>query len=177
MRGWWWIAWVCGLLLAWLVGPPGVKAHVGAPYPVLVEEKVGPYVASVLADPDVGEGTFYVLVTLPEDEPTPPDTVVSVWVAPEDGHQPEARHTAERQQTRYGERFVARVPFDAEGPWRLRLVIEGSAGGGETSFPVRVTPSGIGWLATGACLLPFLVLGALWLRGTLRQRATQGQSR
>jgi hypothetical protein len=52
-------------------------------------------------------------------------------------------------------------------------VIEGSAGNGEISFPVRATPSGIGWLATLACLLPFVILGALWLRGTLRQRAAE----
>ena len=39
-------------------------AHVGAPYPVLLEEPVGPYIVSALADPDVGTGTFYILVTM-----------------------------------------------------------------------------------------------------------------
>jgi hypothetical protein len=52
----------------------------------------------------------------------------------------------------------------------VRLAIEGPAGRGETSFPVRVTPSGVGWLATLACLVPFVILGGLWLRGTLRSR-------
>ena len=160
-----------GLLLIWLLAQPAtVQAHVGAPYPVLLEEAVGPYIASALADPDVGEGTFYVLVTLPDGQPPPTGTNVTVWVRPDDGHLPEADSLAQRQQTRYGERFVAKVPFDAEGPWQVRMVIEGPAGKGETSFPVRVTPSGIGWLATLACLLPFVVLGALWLRGALRQR-------
>jgi len=28
-------------------------------------------------------------------------------------------------------------------------------------------------LATLACLVPFLILGGLWLRGTLRQRSSQ----
>jgi hypothetical protein len=93
-------------------------------------------------------------------------------VQPQDDHQAETRHVAEHQQTRYGERFVADVPFDAKGPWQVRLAITGSAGSGETSFPVQVTPSGIGWLATVACLLPFAVLGGLWLRGVLRQRST-----
>jgi hypothetical protein len=55
----------------------------------------------------------------------------------------------------------------------VRLALEGPAGTGETSFPVRVTPSGVGWLATLTCLLPFVGLGALWLRGTLRQRAAR----
>jgi hypothetical protein len=108
---------------------------------------------------------------MPDGEPAPPSTGVTVWAEPEDGHQAAAGYPAEREETRYGERFVARVPFDAEGPWQVRLVIDGPAGTGETSFPVRVTPSGIGWLASVACLVPFLILGALWLRGALRQRS------
>lgn len=164
---------ICGLLLVWLVRPPLVLAHVGAPYPVLLEEPVGPYVASALADPDVGKGTFYILVTLPEGQPVPTDTDVTIWIAPEDGHMAEASYLALREETRYGERFVAEVPFDAEGPWQVRLAIDGQAGFGEISLPVQVTPSGIGWLATLACLVPFVLLGVLWLRGTMRQRARQ----
>lgn len=159
-----------GLTLILLTLPQTALAHVGAPYPVLLEEPVGPYVASALADPDVGAGTFYVLVTLADGKPVPPGTTVTLWVKPEDGHQAETAHAAEREETRYGERFVAKVPFDAEGQWQVRLVIEGSAGVGETAFPVRVTPSGVGWLATMACLLPFVVLGLLWLRGIRRSR-------
>jgi hypothetical protein len=168
----WLLCWLAaGLTIAWLASPRLALAHVGAPYPVLLEQPVGPYVTSALADPDVGTGTFYVLVGLPGAEAVPPGTSVTVWVEPEDGHQAAAGHPAEREETRYGERFVARVPFDAEGPWRVRLVIDGPAGIGETSFVVRVTPPGIGWLASVACLIPFLVLGALWLRGALRQRS------
>jgi hypothetical protein len=162
-----------GVLLVWLAWPAAAEAHVGAPYPVLLEEAVGPYTVSTLADPDVGQGTFYVLVALAGGESPPEGTTLMVWVEPEDGHRAEASYQAGRQQTRYGERFVAEVPFDAEGPWQVRLVLEGPAGTGETTFPVRVTPSGVGWLATLACLLPFVILGALWLRGTLRQRAAQ----
>jgi hypothetical protein len=159
------------LVLAWLVAPPVALAHVGAPYPVLMEEPVGPYLVSALADPDVGQGTFYVLVSLASEQAPPPDTVVTVWVEPEDGHRGETNHQAEREQTRYGERFVAKVPFDAEGRWGVQLEIEGSAGQGSVAFPVQVTPAGTGWLATVACLVPFLILGGLWLRGTLRQRS------
>jgi hypothetical protein len=166
-----------GLVLCWLVQgllAPGVaRAHVGAPYPVLMEEPVGPYLVSALADPDVGGGTFYVLVSLDDTAP-PQGTTVTAWVEPEDGHLPAEAYPAERQETRYGERFVVKVPFDAEGPWQVRLAVEGPAGAGEVAFPVRVTPSGTGWLATVACLVPFLVLGGLWLRGVLRQRDRGG---
>ena len=163
--------WLITWLAIWLIlaCPLRARAHVGAPYPVLLEEPVGPYMASALADPDVGTGTFYILITLDSGQQVPADTVVTVWAKPEDVHLAEAGYGAERQQTRYGERFVAKVPFDSEGPWQVRLVIEGSAGQGETLFPVRVTPSGTGWLATLACLVPFAILGGLWLKGARRQ--------
>ncbi len=169
---WRWLL-IGGLLLVWLARPPLAFAHVGAPYPVLLEEPVGPYVASALADPDVGKGTFYILVTLLGGQPAPLDTDVTVWIAPEDGHLAEAGYPAQREETRYGERFVAEVPFDVEGPWQIRLAIDGQAGSGAASFPVRVTPSGLGWLATLACLVPFALLGLLWLRGSIRQRSRQ----
>jgi hypothetical protein len=166
------MGWLLGLMvLVRLVWPAAAMAHVGAPYPVLLEEPTGPYLVSALADPDVGQGTFYVLIAMADGGTVPADTVVTVWVEPEDGHLAEAGYEAERQDTRYGERFVAEVPFDIEGPWSVRLAIEGAAGSGEVSFPVKVTPSGIGWLATLACLLPFVGLGALWLRGARRQRS------
>jgi hypothetical protein len=161
---------------AWLAWPALAMAHVGAPYPVLLEEQVGAYTVSALADPDVGTGTFYILLTV-DGAPPPQGTAVTVWVEPEDGHQTGSAHIATREDTRYGERFVAKVPFDAKGTWQVSLVIEGSSGRGETSFPVRVTPSGVGWLATLACLVPFVLLGALWLRGTRRQRANQDQEK
>jgi hypothetical protein len=168
MKGKHWLALsLAGLVfVAW---PATVLAHSGSPYPVLLEERVGPYITSALADPDVGTGTFYVQATMPDETPAPPDTVVTIWSKPQDGHASEAAYQAERQQTRYGERFVAKVPFDAKGPWQVRLTIEGPAGNGETSFPIQVTPKGFQWLTTIACLVPFVILGLLWLRASRRQ--------
>jgi hypothetical protein len=170
-RGRWGIVlFLCALAL---LRPGEAEAHVGAPYPVLLEEGVGPYVVSAVADPDVGTGTFYILITLVGGAAPPPDTVVTLHAEPEDGHRAASQHQAERQETRYGERFVVQVPFDVKGTWQVTLSVEGSSGQGEVSFPVQVTPSGIGWLATVACLLPFVLLGGLWLRGALRQRPSR----
>jgi hypothetical protein len=160
-----------GLLLVWLLVPPRVTyAHVGAPYPVLLEQPVGPYVVSALADPDVGVGTFIVQVTLADGTPAPADTTVGLWVRPEDGHADETGHQAGWQMTRDGERFIAKVPFDARGMWRVRLTVEGAEGGGEVTFLVEVTPPYPGTLTTIVCLLPFVVLGGLWAAGALRSR-------
>jgi hypothetical protein len=157
--------------LVWLILPAVARAHVGAPYPVLLEEPVGPYTLSALADPDVGGGTFYILVER-DGASAPAGTTVTVWAEPADGRLDPAAYAAAREETRYGERFVAEVPFEAEGPWQMRLVVEGPAGTGEAAFPVEVTPPGTGWIATVACLVPFVLLAALWLRGILRRRST-----
>ena len=165
--------WIGVLLLAcmWagLTWVPDGQAHFGAPYPVLLEQTVGPYIVSALADPDAGVGTFIVEATLAGSRPVPGDTLVVVRVEPEDGHAPEASYQAQRQELRQGDRFVAKVPFDAEGMWRVRLGVEGSAGRGETTFRVRVTPPGPRWATTLVCLLPFVALGGLWVIGALRQ--------
>jgi hypothetical protein len=117
------------LLLAWLLGPREVaRAHVGSPYPVLLEQPLGPYVVSALADPDVGVGTFIVQVALADGAVAPADTAVTLSVRPEDGHAPESAHQAQRQVTRDGERFIAKIPFDARGMWEIGLAVEGAAG-------------------------------------------------
>jgi hypothetical protein len=159
-----------GWLLAALCFPQPAEAHMGAPYPVLMEQAVGPYTVSALADPDVGVGTFIIEVTLAGGEPPPEDTVLTLSVVPDDGHAEEATYQAERTLTRDGERFIGEVPFDVKGFWSVRLALMGPAGEGETSFQVRVTPPGPGWVETLLCLIPFVLVAILWLLGARRKR-------
>jgi hypothetical protein len=172
------LRWLCLALfvLLWLSRPAPARAHWGAPYPVLLEQGVGPYLVSALADPDVGTGTFIVQITLLDGTAAPADTTISLWVQPEDGHLDAYGQEAEREVTRGEERFVARIPFDSEGQWQVRLELEGSAGPGEVSFGVRVTPPGPGWWATVACLVPFAGLGILWWIGSRRQEQPPASS-
>lgn len=157
------------LLLGLLLWPAEAGAHAGAPYPVLLEEPVGPYLVSALADPDVGGGTFYMQVALADGSALPDGTQVTLRTWPEDGHLSAIPYKAERRGTRYGERFVAEIPFDAEGPWQVELIVDGPSGEGEVSFGVEVTPPGTPWLTTVACLLPFAAAALIWLRATLRR--------
>lgn len=158
------------LLLALLAWPGAALAHTGAPYPVLLEEPAGPYLVSALADPDVGEGTFYVQVALADGGPVPAGTRLSLRTWPDDGHLPAAAYEGARDDTRYGERFVVEVPFDATGTWQVELAVDGPAGQGQAAFGVEVTPAGINWLTTVACLVPFVLAALVWLRATLRRR-------
>ncbi len=169
------------LLLAWLAFPLTARAHSGAPYPVLLEERVGPYIVSVLADPDVGTGTFYLEIGLAQGGPAPADTQVTVWVRPEDGHAAEAGYPAQPQTASRDARetysLIAKIPFDAEGMWQVRLTLEGTAGKGEATFNVRVTPPGPGWVRTLLCFLPFIFLGILWVFGARRQQRDRSSDR
>ncbi len=157
-------------VFGWLAWAWPALAHVGPPYPILLDEPVGPYVVSSLADPDVGIGTFVLAITDAQGQPAPPDTRVVLSVRPLDGHAAPASHIAQWQRVRDGERFIARVPFDAEGMWQVQLSVEGTAGRGQISVDVRVTPAGISWLSSLLCLAPFLLVGILWIVGARRQR-------
>ena len=158
-----------GILTLTLILPPSVQAHGSAPYPILLESPVGPYVVTLLADPDVGGGTFTVELALANGRAVPGGTTVTLWVRPQDGHREEAGYEG-RRQTEGTDTFVVEIPFDTEGMWQARLVVNGPAGQGERAFSVRVTPPGTNRLGSLLCLLPFLALGLLWLIGARRHR-------
>lgn len=159
------------LILLWLGSVPPALAHEGPPFPILVDQRVGPYVASVWTDPDIGVGTFFVILEPPEGGALPGQTKVRIAVKPLDKHLGEAVHEAEPQPVRYGARYFTEVPFDQGGMWRVRILLDGSAGGGEITSQVEPTPDGtIGPIALVLYSLPFLAVGFLWLKAVLRRK-------
>jgi len=151
-----------------------VAAHQGPPFPVLVDQPVGPYLASVWTDPDIGIGTFFVIL-----EPArkgiraPTANRVEIAVRPVSGRLAEAVYRAEPQKVSYGERYFAKVPFDRGELWRIRVTIAGPSGGGELSTQVEATPDGtIGPIAVVLYAAPFLAVGFLWWKAALRRRAS-----
>jgi hypothetical protein len=144
-------------------------AHEGPPYPVLVDKNLGPSVASVWADPDVGTGTFFVILEPRQGDTLPEEVRIDIVVRPADGRLPEAAHAAEREGVRGRVQYRAEVPFDAEGPWRVRVLLRSPRGGGEVAADVEVTPPGLGRWDLLVYLFPFLLVGALWLRAVTRR--------
>ena len=161
--------------LAGAVSP--AAAHQGPPFPVLVDQPVGPYLASVWTDPDIGIGTFFVILEPGRKGSTvPPASRVEVAVRPVSGRLAEAVHSAERQNVAYGQRFFAEVPFDRGERWRVRVAIAGPQGGGEFRTEVLATPDGtIGPVSIALYAAPFLAVGFLWLKATLRRRGAKGK--
>ncbi len=147
------------------------SAHDGPPYPILVDKTLGPCVASVWADPDVGTGTFFVILEPPPGGQLPEDMRVEIGVRPVGGRLGEAVHAAEREGVRDRVQYRAEVPFDAEGAWHVRVSLQSARGGGELATDVEVTPPGLGRWDMLLYLLPFVAVGALWLRAVVAARS------
>lgn len=161
-----------GLLLA--VPARGV-AHEGPPYPILVDQTLGPCVVSVWADPDVGTGTFFIALEPAPGGKLPEDIRVGLGVRPVSGRLPEAVYEANREGRQATVQYKAEVPFDAQELWRVRLLLQSSRGGGEAVTDVEVTPPGYGRWDLLLYLLPFVAVGWLWLRAIVKGRGGGGR--
>ena len=150
-------------------------AHDGSPFPLLVDQRVGPYLVSVWTDAAIGTGRFYVTLDSPEGTPFVPPSAVRIAVAPASGRLAEATYAARPERVRRGARFVAEVAFDRSEEWRVRVLVDGPAGGGELASLVSPTPGasiGPGRLAFYS--FPFVLMAVLWWRVSL-ERKRSGQ--
>lgn len=141
------------------------RAHMGAPYVVLLDEPFGAYRVTVWSDPDVGEGTFYLVAMQGEKTAAPPPARLWVRASNEKAELGPFETRAEEWGRRPSQ--AARVPFDREGDWEVRLESEGHT----ARFRVLVTPPGPPWLSWVLGLGPCLLLAALWAWGARRARA------
>jgi hypothetical protein len=156
------------LLLVSMV--PLARAHNGPPFAIMVDRKIGPCMVSVWSNPDVGTGTFFVMLDAPPGGKIPSDVKVEIGVQPVSGRLPEARYTARRADMRGQVEYDASAPFDKQELWRIRTILTSSEGGGEGTVTVEVTPPGYGRWDLLLYVLPFVGAGFLWARAILRKR-------
>lgn len=140
-------------------------AHDGPPFPIVVDQQVGPCVISVWTDPDIGEGSFFVITQTP-----PNDLTVQVAVQPTSGRLPEATYAAVREDLKDQVQYKTMVKFDVQENWRVRISLHSAQGSGETTAFVEPTPDGLGRWDLLIYLLPFLAIGFIWLRAFLSKR-------
>lgn len=160
--------WVLIALCALIAVAGMASAHDGPPYPILVDRPVGSMIFSVWADPDVGEGTFFLIFEPAPGEKLPADVRASVWVQPIGRALPEKEYASTPQQSSSGDlRRTAIAHFDDVGPWRTRFVIESERGRGEVETDVDVTPPGGGPLSMLWYAAPFALIALLWLKAVL----------
>ena len=140
-------------------------AHDGPPFPIVVDQQVGPCVISVWTDPDIGEGSFFVITQTP-----PNDLTVQVAVQPTSGRLPEATYAAVREDLKDQVQYKTMVKFDVQENWRVRISLHSAQGSGETTAFVEPTPDGLGRWDLLIYLLPFFAIGFIWLRAFLSKR-------
>src|SRR3954469_15655671 len=90
------------------------SAHNGPPFPIITDEKVGPCVISLWTHPDVGTGTFFVMVDPLPGKSVPKDLKVQIGVAPVSGRLPEKLYSAWREDQRGQAEFKTEVLFDQQ---------------------------------------------------------------
>ncbi len=147
-----------------LAGGKRAHAHNGPPFPIVENRRVGPVIVSVWTNPDVGTGSFFVMVDPPPGGAIPADLKVDIAVQPLTGRLPEKTYHAWRENLHGQVEYKALVPFDAQEMWRVRVTLTSAQGGGETTANVMVTPPGLGAWDMLLYLLPFLGAGFLWFK-------------
>lgn len=162
---------LCGTLPAW--------AHIGPPYPIMQNRKIGPFSVDVWSNPDVGVGSFFVIINPPPGGSVPADMKVQVAVQPVSKRLPEATYDAWREKIRDRVEFKTTAPFDKEEMWHVRVLLSSSLGSGETDTDVPVTPTLLGRWDLLLFALPFLGIGFLWFKAvsTKRENRRRAQRR
>src|SRR5271170_7407483 len=81
-----------------LCGATSAFAHIGPPYPIIENRKVGTMTVTVWSNPDVGTGSFFVIIDPPKGSSVPADMKVRVAVQPVSGRLPEKAYGAWREK-------------------------------------------------------------------------------
>ncbi len=154
-----------------------VAAHDGPPFPIVSNQIAGPYAISVWADPDTTDdgtagGQFWVTLAASGGAKTvPAGTIATVLIRPLDRNGPPREGQAAPLSGDAGRQFVALV-LDHEGRFAVRVTVDGPSGRGQVESQVDATydlrpPPGL----LLVYLMPFVAVGALWVKVLLRRRA------
>lgn len=158
-----------GLALLLVLGARAT-AHDGPPYAIITAQPCGPRVLELWADPDIGTGRFWILLSVaPGGVLAPPDEV-RVAIAPSDGSAPEGEWPARRLTEKNDLEYYAEVQFPAGGWWTTRVRIRDGTTWDELVVGVEATPPGAGPWGFVIFLFPFVGFGFIFLRLALKRR-------
>jgi hypothetical protein len=164
----WFGYWILMVLPGVVAGP--AAAHNGPPFPIIEGKRVGPCIVALWTHPDVGTGTFFVILEPPPGGSIPKDLKVEIGVQPVSGRLPEVRYAAQREYLQGQVQYNTQVNFDADEIWRVHLLLHSSAGEAEAYATVEATPPGLGRWDLLFFAAPFRGAGFLWFRVATRKR-------
>jgi hypothetical protein len=168
-RGTAWRKFLSPVVVLFLASSP-LRAHNGPPFPIISDKRVGPVVVSLWTHPDVGTGLFYVIVDPPPGGAIPPDLKIEIGVRPVTGRLAEVIYPTQLENLRGQVQYRTEAQFDLQELWQVRMIVKSSAGDGEASADVEVTPPGLGRWDLLMFSLPFLGVGFLWFHVMMRKR-------
>jgi hypothetical protein len=148
-------------------------AHNGPPFPIISDQAVGPVVLSLWTHPDIGTGTFFVLINPQPGKEIPKDLKFSIGIAPVSGRLAEVIYPMWVEKNRTQPEFKNEVQFDQDEMWRVRLILTSSEGNAEALAQVEATPPGYGQWDLLLFALPFLAVGFLWFKMMAKRRRSR----
>ena len=169
------------IALAMLLFKQGVTAHDGPPFPIVSNQISGPYSISIWTDPDTTDdgtpaGQFWVtLDTASGAGALPVGTAATVSILPLDRAGQRHEGKAAPVNGNINRQFVALL-LDHEGRFAVRVTIDGPLGRGtvesqvDATYDLRPAPASL-----VLYLLPFVAVGALWVRVLIRRRSLQSR--
>jgi hypothetical protein len=151
-------------------GPVPLQAHNGPPFPIIENRRMGNCIVSLWTHPDVGTGTFFVMIDPAPGSKVPDDLKVEIGIQPESGRLPEVVYGTKRDDAHGQVEYDTTSEFDRDEFWRVRLILKSSQGTEEALSRVEATPPGYGRWDLLLFLLPFLAVGSLWFWMIARRR-------
>ena len=180
--GWTLIAWLA--LVTMCAPTPAAFAHDGPPFPIVSDQRAGAYTVSVWTDPDATDdgspgGQFWVMIAPGEGSvPIAAATSATVTVTRLDRAGPRQVSVAVPVRNDPATQFAA-VVLDREGPFHVRVAINGPRGRADVEADVTATynlrpPP----LMIVVSLAPFVLVGLLWAKVLVsRRRASSARVR
>lgn len=157
-----------------------LDAHSGPPFPIVSDRIAGAYRISIWTDPDTTDdgkpaGQFWVVIGGTGAGAIPEGTLARVAIRPLDREGPAREGVAASVSGSVERQFVALL-MDHEGPFGVRVTVEGPLGRAEVegqvdaTYDLRPAPGLI-----VLYLVPFVLVGALWVKVLLRRRHRRGR--
>jgi hypothetical protein len=153
-----------------------LRAHSGPPFPIVSDRIAGAYRLSIWTDPDTTDddrpaGQFWVTLDPASGTGTiPAATRATVSIHPLDRDGPVRTGQAAPVDGSTARQFIALL-MDHEGPFSVRVTVDGPLGHAEVDSQVDATYDQRPAPALLAVyLFPFVAIGGLWMKVLLRRR-------
>jgi hypothetical protein len=160
------------------VCPVDALAHSGPPFPIVMDRVAGPYEISIWTDPDSTDdgpaaGQFWIVVhSAGTGAAVPSDTRANISITPLDRPGPRRAVRTEPVNGDVSRQFAA-VVLDHEGRFDVRVEVDGPLGSSaveaqvDATYDLRPRP-----ILIVVYLMPFVLVGFLWLKLLVRRSHT-----